>query len=1179
MPSLVHFKRIAIIRALGIARGEGFEVEDLSPAINIILGPNGSGKSTLSRVALKLLWPSTSSVEPMPTNAPWTVQGECELVSGEQARQWRVDVEAGHVSSTVDGHSELFVSGNVAMHARYRLAIDELLIDDSRLAGERDGQFAAEILRQAAGGIDLAAVAAQARFAEVPPKPMKLQQARRTADQVVEAARSTQEALQRQSRDLEDLRCRHGEAARRLAELRDLARARNVLTERAAHSTAQQVVDDFDETVKRLTGGEDTELELLERQSRDSVEAMGAHNETLDVVRARLRALNLTEEEVRVDLEELQVRLDDLRAAEQAERQASNRERESAVQLESAERALFGRRTLDGIAPLDAEALEAANELVKQAHECHASQANLNAYEANVAALPDRDPALPAVETLHRGIQALAWWLRVPSVALSPGTAPIPLFGTRIALAATVVLSSMLAFFVHWAFVAGAAGAVIVYVAVQVSAARSADTTRSAPDAGAVHRDTFTALKLAEPAEWSVAAVGEAVGTLVEQLQLRRAQDDADLAKSGLERLRINLEAGNDRLRETCTAFELRFGIRPADAGLNWIQLTVASIRDWQEASARHAVNAAEAAHLRQSLAVKRQECLRCIPTVRESEQADLPVSSATLEPKLRLLRERRQEARSLQKQLAELDQARAALDAKCRDAQATVEAVWARVGIAHGNRAELSGRLAARDRCETALRELAVTAKRLAEAEQVLGGGEAFLSLGISEIEARLEAEDELRERTKELEKRMTEITVLVDAASAGHELSVALEARSAANDALREQEEANADTAIGHTLLEWLRATAKDQLEPRVLSRASELLTRFTNGRLSLRVDAGAGARNAAHFLARNGAEGWRPVAKLSSGERVQLLMAVRVAFLEENETHVLPLMLDEVLGTSDDERAERIIDAIIEVARAGRQVFYFTAQVDEERKWKARLEGTGVTTNVIDLRSVRGMAEFRARPLPEAVVAREPVPAPVGMSHHDYGHQLHVPNVDPWDDDLEKLHLWHVIEDPLLLHRVLARDVERLGQLRRLIEGTGFAELGASQEAVFACALAMRAACEAWRVGRGKEVDADALRSAAISERFFDSLLAEARRCRGDGKLLMEALRCRAVGGWGETKSRELEDFLKENGFIVEEATLDESAMRERLFVTLEESGKAGLIAPATIDRLVAAVRLLG
>ena len=79
------------------------------------------------------------------------------------------------------------------------------------------------------------------------------------------------------------------------------------------------------------------------------------------------------------------------------------------------------------------------------------------------------------------------------------------------------------------------------------------------------------------------------------------------------------------------------------------------------------------------------------------------------------------------------------------------------------------------------------------------------------------------------------------------------------------------------------------------------------------------------------------------LSAGERVQVLLAVRLGFLRcsENDSMQLPLILDEVLGTTDDIRAETIIDTIFELVSHGRQVFYLTARKNEVGKWKNHWE----------------------------------------------------------------------------------------------------------------------------------------------------------------------------------------------------------------------------------------------
>jgi len=79
-----------------------------------------------------------------------------------------------------------------------------------------------------------------------------------------------------------------------------------------------------------------------------------------------------------------------------------------------------------------------------------------------------------------------------------------------------------------------------------------------------------------------------------------------------------------------------------------------------------------------------------------------------------------------------------------------------------------------------------------------------------------------------------------------------------------------------------------------------------------------------------------------RLSAGTRVQLLLSVRLAFIEQQEQgYRLPIILDETLANSDDEKAEQIMHAVLEICRNDRQVFYCTAQMDELDKWKQTID----------------------------------------------------------------------------------------------------------------------------------------------------------------------------------------------------------------------------------------------
>ena len=90
----------------------------------------------------------------------------------------------------------------------------------------------------------------------------------------------------------------------------------------------------------------------------------------------------------------------------------------------------------------------------------------------------------------------------------------------------------------------------------------------------------------------------------------------------------------------------------------------------------------------------------------------------------------------------------------------------------------------------------------------------------------------------------------------------------------------------------------------------------------------------------------------------------MCVRLAFvehLEDGKNIKLPLLFDETLASTDDERAPMVARTIGEICKQGRQVFYFTAQQDEIDKIREAVsDGLGINVNVIDFDAVVGAAK---------------------------------------------------------------------------------------------------------------------------------------------------------------------------------------------------------------------------
>jgi hypothetical protein len=303
---------------------------------------------------------------------------------------------------------------------------------------------------------------------------------------------------------------------------------------------------------------------------------------------------------------------------------------------------------------------------------------------------------------------------------------------------------------------------------------------------------------------------------------------------------------------------------------------------------------------------------------------------------------------------------------------------------------------------------------------------------------------------------------------------------------------------------------------------------------------------------------------------------LIAVRLAFIELNETIRLPLLLDEVLGTSDDERAAAIIDTVITIAREGRQVFYFTAQLDEVGKWLSRLGETATAHKVIDLDHVRSNTAPPKRPIPTTPVQFMPPPRPTGNDHAEYGRQLRVSLFDPWDESSVGLHLWHVIDDVQLLYRMLRKQVTSWWQLKQMPEAEreklfpGSAHLCVRAQAV---AKAIETACRTWRIGRGRPVNRDVLfNSGVVTDRFLDSIVKLAEQQNGHAAAIIAGLKNRYVSGWRNAKTDELYSYFKTHGYLVDSKPQTRRDIESRVLAALTDELQQELIRRERIIQIV-------
>jgi hypothetical protein len=415
--------------------------------------------------------------------------------------------------------------------------------------------------------------------------------------------------------------------------------------------------------------------------------------------------------------------------------------------------------------------------------------------------------------------------------------------------------------------------------------------------------------------------------------------------------------------------------------------------------------------------------------------------------------------------------------------------------------------------------------------------------------IQSALAEQQAAANRIPTIDKEITEIGTRIAETKKRRSLEAARSRRQLAADALSVALEEALFAEAGTLLLEQVKAEHVRASQPAVLLRAEDWFARFTRHQFELEFQPEEGGTFAARETA---TQERRNLAQLSSGTRMQLLLAVRVAFALEAERgrERLPLFLDEALTTADPERFQAAAESLARLAdEQQRQIIYLTAQPGDIAFWQA----SGSDPTCIDLmecrRSGRAIAGPGAIALPPA--APEP-PKPGSMSAEDYAVAIGVSPIAPWGPTAG-IHLFHILREDLeLLWQLLRAGIDRIGPLESLL---GSAEVDLVLAAGDQRRLRRRIAgteawIEAWRQGRGRPVDREVLEaSEAVSGAFIDRVAALAQELDGDGRRLVERLKGGGIDRFRSRSAEALEQWLSENGYVDATEPLDPASLERR------------------------------
>lgn len=1146
----LYFQNIHVRRMPGFP-DKGFFVDDLCPGINIIYGPNASGKTTLSRAIWKLLRPQD------PPHRSRSLAASLQL----DREQLTIDYDMGHTSCQRNGLDQESPSlapadtGN-----RYVLALHDLL------RSENASDLATEIVKESTGGYDLGAAREALGFKDRPSGRGK------PYDQLESAVKDTRRAYQRQDelleaeRELKELRRRKEEAQQAANQLEWLKKAVQYHEARETYHRAAGGLETFPEQVAQLTGREVEDLdrlqELLEeaqrksvqiRQKRDTAQQQMAETRLppSGVPPALVGTLRLKCQKVRQLCDQLE--------AKKAERA------EAATKLDRSRQALGNEIDENKVARWDAAMIRELAGFARRAEKVRSEKAAVERLTEWLRSTPDNQPAGGAPDRINEALRLLYRWLavqrdepkrfRLKHVLLAAGSV-------------TAVLSVGMGTLVHASWFS--------LLLVAVGLAVWAYWPRQCRDRRAEIERDFAMLGLEQPSPWSEVQVRDTIQ------DLQRHGAAAELDREKTIRCR-EVDARSKKIAEQFRKFEQEkenwsqhLGVPLDQEGSDeaWFFYLVQHGVDCQKAETDVAVADKGVRNTEEQLCDPLREINETLAKYGYSRTEDPEEASGFVED----LDQRVQVHENARRTVATDEETLQGIERDIQHWRDELATLFQRVGLDVEQESTLRQWASMYPEYQQAAENRRHAKADLEATKTALGGHVELADRPKQELlDAQRRSEDQAH-ALEELNRKIGGIEEQLSNAKQGCDLEEALAREAERAESLRRQRDMDYDLVAGHTLVEFLGRQQRDRERPAVFQKAQELFVEITHGQFRLDIDESdpPGFR-AFDTQQRRGLA----LEELSSGTRLQLVLAVKLAFIERQESGPkFPLILDETLANSDERRAREIIEAATEICRAGRQVFYLTAQYDEVQKWRRMLSGHEVVpTKLVNLAEVREL-EYDDAGLPavEPPHATPEIPRPDGFTWWQYGRHLPVPAHHP-AAELGRIHLWYLIDDLDSLHRLLTQGITCWGQLKTLVE-YGRCHWVESTSPLCRRAEARVRVVESiaryWRIGRGRPVDRQVLmESGAVSDTFIDRVTQLADRVDGDATALLEGLDRGEVKGFRGDKRNELAQYLSENGYLDQRETMTADQIREQVRSCVFADLEQGLLTPEQFEHLFAAV----
>ena len=1160
-PSL-SFTGITIREMPGFETG-GFPIENLAAGVNIIYGPNASGKSSLSRAMGVLLRAAEEHGE------------DCSLVGKLMVDEESVliDYRPGKVATQREGMEVQTQNlAPEAMEDRYILALADLLGDKD----EAD-ELTSKILREASGGYDIGEASKDAGFRSLASRSGVPQRDYREAAEELRSSHLEAGQLAEEEEELPDME-------RKLEQAEDADRSLQLITKAEKHLELSTAETAAGEAIRQFPAG-------MDKLQTDAPERLAGIAEEIENREADRTAATTALRQAQKDLEQ-----SPLLASEGIKPEIVTALRKEITNLEEFERkkndASTGVETADAATQnalvslgggdadttkIESLDLEKANKLLDFARRAEVFQLDLAAFKKV------KDWLQPGAEkgdvnSLRDGRRALNTWLvriDLPGPALeAEQTRSTPLKSIPFLLSIVISLVFLAAAFisdVEWLL------ALALTVALGLALAgwllRGArpkpvktDNQHDPEHSKADYRKTG----LESPTDWTP----KAVEALLQKLDTQ--YDQARLEEERLQRWSDEKNRGVE-LKKKKEELELERARWREELGLDWdhddlnTYLRAGQLRALYEA--RQALVSAKAAE--KKAANNFDGLLEEIAETIERYGLPAPADCAMAHSTALELENFRTDYNQAQADLVSAQGNIKTADEQIKLREADRLQLLEAAGLTTGQEAELTARLEKLDDYQVMKTAHEAALTLLGSAQGALSDHPELLELTAEELAHRRNELELAAAKKSDLTEERIRLLERIEQAEARTDIAEKLAVRERAADVLRGRREEDQAAVTGDALATFVRQRYHEVDQTGIFSRARTLFTKFTRGYFKLEID--DDIENPGFRCIDTATGRGRSIEELSSNTRIQLLLSVRIAFVENQEQgdRKMPFILDEALAISDEQWAEEIIKAGIDICSDGRQFFYLTAQHDEVGKWRRLLDDTDLETRVIDLAEVRKFSQKER--VPPQVFEPPPaveVPSPAGMNHEAYGRTLEVPSIDQ-EAAVGGVHLWYLVEEPERLYELINNGINLWGQLENLVDSNNSENLTADSTIYKNAAASARVLESALRyrlVGRGRPVNRRVLKDSDCCGTHFEAVVEKTEELDGDGKRLVEALSDGEVKRFRKQKIAALEQYLEEHGFIPVEEELSPTEIDERVRRDVYNDIETGLLEAERLNWLI-------